>query len=264
MSVPAFRFAPSPNGELHLGHAYSALLNEHMAGKAGGRLLIRIEDIDTLRCTAELTQRALDDLAWLGLTWEKPVRIQSEHFIDYKAQQERIAERGLLYPCFCSRTEIAARSPARDPEGQPLYSGWCRSLSSAEIKSLIAAGTPYAMRIDVAEAVTRTGISAALGWGDVVLERKDIGTSYHMAVVTDDHLQGITHVVRGRDLEAATAIHMLLQRLLEFPSPHYHHHELVGGEKAHKLSKSEGAQSLRALRGQGHTAQDIRRLLGFD
>jgi glutamyl-Q tRNA(Asp) synthetase len=264
MSVPAFRFAPSPNGELHLGHAYSALLNERMAGQARGRFLIRMEDIDTLRCTANLARRALDDLAWLGLTWEKPVRTQSEHFIDYKTQQERLAEIGLLYPCFCSRTDIATRSPGRDPEGQPLYSGRCRSLSGAETQSRIAAGESHALRMDMAAAVARTGISAALGWGDVVLARKDIGTSYHMAVVTDDHLQGISHVVRGRDLEAATSIHLVLQRLLEFPSPHYHHHELVGGENGYKLSKRESAQSLRALREEGVSAKEIRRRSGFD
>ncbi len=263
MSVPAFRFAPSPNGELHLGHAYSALLNERMAREAGGRFLIRIEDIDTLRCTAELTRRVLHDLAWLGLDWECPVRIQSEHLSEYRAQQERLAQMGLLYPCFCTRSDIAANGKGRDPEGQPLYSGVCRSLSNAEIESRIALDMPHVMRIDMKAAVARTGISATLSWGDVVLVRKDIGTSYHMAVVTDDHMQGITHVVRGHDLEAATSIHLLLQRLLGFNSPHYHHHELIGNDLGRKLSKSEGAKSLRALRDEDAAVKDIRRLLGF-
>lgn len=261
MSVSAFRFAPSPNGELHLGHAYSALLNERMASEMGGRFLVRIEDIDTLRCTADLTRRVLDDLGWLGLRWEQPVRIQSEHFGDYRAQQERLIQMGLLYPCFCSRKDIAANGGGRDPEGQPLYSGLCRALPQAE-RARRASNEPFAMRIDMEAAMGRAGISAAV-WGDVVVARKDIGTSYHMAVVTDDRSQGITHVVRGRDLEAATPIHLLLQRLLRFPSPHYHHHELIGGETGYKLSKSDGAKSLRALREEGLTAKDIRRMLGF-
>jgi len=264
MNQPAFRFAPSPNGELHLGHAYSALLNERMAREAGGRFLVRIEDIDTLRCTAELTQRVLADLAWLGLNCEQPVRIQSEHFADYRAQQKRLADMGLLYPCFCTRRDIARSGMARDPEGQPLYPGICRALQASEIELRRVKGEPHAMRLDMGRAATRTGIHEAAVWGDVVIARKDIGTSYHMAVVTDDHLQGITHVVRGRDLEAATPIHLLLQRLLGFTSPHYHHHELIGGEKGHKLSKSEGAKSLRALREESVGAKDIRHLLGFE
>jgi glutamyl-Q tRNA(Asp) synthetase len=264
MSVPAFRFAPSPNGELHLGHAYSALLNERMAREGGARFLVRVEDIDTLRCTGELTRRMLEDLAWLGLVWEQPVRIQSEHFVCYKVQQKRLLEMGLLYPCFCSRAEVAAESETFDPEGQPNYSGACRSLSASEIDQRTAEGKPRAMRIDMKAAATRTGISSACVWGDVVMVRKDIGTSYHIAVVTDDHLQGITNVVRGRDLEAATPIHLLLQRLLGLPSPSYHHHDLIGDETGDKLSKSKGAKSLRSLRSEGHRAQDIRRLLGFD
>ena len=263
MSIPAFRFAPSPNGELHLGHAYSALLNERMAREAGGRFHVRIEDIDTLRCTAELSRRVLEDLGWLGLGWKEPVRVQSEHFADYKAQQERLFQMGLLYPCFCSRSDKAANSLGRDPEDQPLYSGRCRSLAGADTKRRITSGEPHAMRIDIIAAVARAGISEALVWGDFVIVRKDIGTCYHVAVVTDDHLQGITHVVRGRDLEGATPIHLLLQRLLGFASPHYHHHELIGGETGHKLSKSEGSKSLRALREEGVTAKDIRRMLGF-
>ncbi len=264
MSVPAFRFAPSPNGELHLGHAFSALLNERMARETGGRFIIRIEDTDTLRCTAELTRRVLAELTWLGLAWEQPVRIQSQHLADYRAQQKRLAEMGLLYPCFCSRGDIARSGLAHDPEGQPLYPGTCRALTASEIELRVAEGKPYALRIDMAKAAARTGIHNAAVWGDVIIARKDIGTSYHMTVVTDDHLQGITHVVRGRDLEAATPVHLMLQRLLGFPSPHYHHHELIQDQTGGKLSKSGGAKSLRALREEGVTAKDIRRTLGFD
>jgi glutamyl-Q tRNA(Asp) synthetase len=262
MSAPAFRFAPSPNGELHLGHAYSALTNAEMARAAGGRFLIRIEDIDVIRCTRALADAALADLAWLGLSWEQPVRFQSEHLDDYQRQQARLEEMGLLYPCFCSRREIAAAADhtLRDPEGQPLYPGTCRHLGAPEIARRIAAGEPHALRLDMAEA---SDDPAARAWGDVVLVRKDIGTSYHLAVVTDDHLQGISHVVRGQDLEAATAIHVTLQRLLGFATPHYHHHKLIGDETGRKLSKSEGATSLRRLRADGVTAADIRAALGF-
>ncbi|MGQ0484635.1 MAG: tRNA glutamyl-Q(34) synthetase GluQRS [Hyphomicrobiales bacterium] len=277
MSVAAFRFAPSPNGELHLGHAYSALLNARMAAECGGRFLIRIEDIDTVRCTAQLTALALADLAWLGLTWEQPVRVQSRHMNDYAGAQRRLAELGLLYPCFCSRKDVAApgADPPRDPEGQPLYSGACRRLAPSEIGDRMAGGIPHAMRLDMRLAQSRLASPLTFEekaqtvaadpslWGDVVLARKDIGTSYHLAVVTDDCLQGVSHVVRGRDLHAATAIHRLLQDLLGLPAPHYHHHELIGDETGRKLSKSAGDISLRALREQGVSAAAIRRALGF-
>jgi glutamyl-Q tRNA(Asp) synthetase len=277
MSLPAFRFAPSPNGELHLGHAYSALLNARMAAECGGRFLIRIEDIDTVRCTAELTARALADLAWLGLTWEEPVRVQSEHLNDYAQAQSRLADMGLLYPCFCSRKDIAAQgaNEPRDPEGQPLYPGTCRRLAAAEIGDRMARGIPCTMRLDMHLAQSRLaapltfeekGTTVAADparWGDVVLARKDIGTSYHIAVVTDDALQDISHVVRGQDLFAATAIHRMLQELLGLPAPDYHHHRLIGDETGRKLSKSAGDVSLRALRGQGVSAAAIRRTLGL-
>lgn len=277
MSVPAFRFAPSPNGALHLGHAYSALLNARMAAERGGRFLIRIEDIDTMRCTAELTARTLADLAWLGLTWEQPVRVQSGHLNDYAEAQRRLAELGLLYPCFCSRKDIAVQGAdaPRDPEGQPLYSGTCRKLAPSEIGDRMARNIPYAMRLDMRLAQTRLASALTFEekgqtiaadpslWGDVVLARKDIATSYHIAVVSDDALQGISHVVRGRDLYAATAIHRLLQELLSLPAPHYHHHELIGDETGRKLSKSAGDISLRALYEQGISADAIRRALGF-
>jgi glutamyl-Q tRNA(Asp) synthetase len=262
MSVPVFRFAPSPNGALHLGHAYSALLNARMARDAGGRFLVRIEDIDTIRCTPALVRQALEDLAWLGLAWEEPVRIQSRHSADYHAMQRRLADMGLLYPCFCSRKNIEAHATGvADPEGQPLYPQTCRRLSAADIAERLARGEPHALRLDMAVA---TSDPAALAWGDVVLARKDIGTSYHIAVVTDDALQGVTHVVRGRDLEPATAIHTLLQKLLGLPTPHYHHHALITDRAGAKLSKSRGSRALRALRDEGATPEAVRRSLGFD
>ena len=277
MSLPAFRFAPSPNGELHLGHAYSALLNASLAAQYDGRFLIRIEDIDTTRCTADLAARALANLAWLGLAWEEPVRVQSRHMDDYDGMQKRLADMGLLYPCFCTRKDIAADAAgnSRDPEGQPLYPGTCRGLAASEIEDRIAQGIPHALRLDMKLALSRLATLSSFveqgkivaadpaAWGDVVLVRKDIGTSYHIAVVTDDALQGISHVVRGRDLYAATAIHRLLQELLGLPAPHYHHHDLIGDETGRKLSKSAGDTSLRALRAQGVGAADIRRALGF-
>lgn len=262
MATPAFRFAPSPNGALHLGHAYSALLNARLAAEAGGRFLVRIEDIDTLRCTPTLAEAALADLAWLGLRWEEPVRVQSRHMAEYRAQQQRLASMGLLYPCFCSRKDSAAVADPnrRDPEGQPLYPGTCRHLPPGTIAARLAAGDAHALRLDMQAA---SEDAAARAWGDVVLVRKDIGTSYHIAVVTDDYLQAITHVVRGRDLEAATAIHVVLQKLLGFATPHYRHHDLISDALGRKLSKSEGAKSLASLRAEGVSAADIRAALGF-
>ena len=263
MPVPAFRFAPSPNGELHLGHAYSALLNARLAEDRGGRFLVRIEDIDTNRCLPALAARALDDLAWLGLAWEQPVRVQSEHFEYYGRMRQRLMNMDLLYPCFCSRKEIAGAAAGTDPEDQPLYSGSCRRLAKSELQRRLAAGLACSWRIDMAAACRQASSYEAERWGDVILVRKDIATSYHIAVVADDALQGITHVVRGRDLLEATSIHILLQALLGFPQPHYHHHGLIAGTSGHKLSKSKGAPSLRSLRLDGVTAKDIRTALGF-
>ena len=268
MTVPAFRFAPSPNGELHLGHAYSALLNERLAREAGGRFLVRIEDIDTVRCTSLLAAQALEDLEWLGLSWETPVRYQSQHLATYAAQQDRLKDLGLLYPCFCTRKQIAERSAGLDldPEGQPVYDGWCRVLTARVAQGRMAQGAAPAMRINMAATYPQLPGSLVPGlrrWGDVVLVRKDIGTSYHIAVVTDDTLQNITHVVRGQDLEAAAAIHILLQLLFGMPRPEYIHHNLISGETGEKLSKSKGSKSLRSLRAEGVTARAIRRALGF-
>jgi glutamyl-Q tRNA(Asp) synthetase len=284
MSV--FRFAPSPNGFLHLGHAYSAFLNADMARAAGGRLLLRIEDIDTTRCRPEFETAIDEDLAWLGLTWERPVRRQSEHGADYHAALDRLAAMGLVYPSFESRAEIARQVAAReqaapdrmwprDPDGAPLYPGEARSLAVEDRERRIAAGAPYALRLDMAAALARlpslswreagTEIAAdPAAWGDVILARKDTPASYHLAVVIDDAAQGVTEIVRGRDLFHATSVHRLLQVLLDLPEPRYRHHALILDDKGEKLSKSTQATGLRVLRAQGVTPQDIRRRIGLD
>jgi glutamyl-Q tRNA(Asp) synthetase len=287
MSSPVFRFAPSPNGYLHLGHALSALLNFEMARAAGGTLLLRIEDIDTARCRQEYEQAIYEDLAWLGITWEEPVRRQSAHLDDYRAALARLDRLGLIYPSFESRSEIAALATARagrapwprDPDGAPLYPGNARSLSLAERRRRLAAGEPYALRLDMAAAIARTGAlsweetgegskvgtvaAAPEQWGDVVLARKDTPTSYHLSVVLDDALQGVTHVVRGQDLFWSTSVHRLLQALLELPAPRYYHHRLILDADGEKLSKSTRATGLRALREAGASPLDVRRMIGL-
>lgn len=258
---PVFRFAPSPNGELHLGHAYSALLNARLARESGGRLLLRIEDTDLTRCRPAFVDGIYRDLAWLGLRWEEPVRIQSDHFADYAAELQRLWEAGAIYPCFCSRRAAQGAALAvTDPEGQPLYGGTCRGLPRAEAAERIAAGMQHGWRIDMAAA----GDAPAAVWGDVMIAKMRVGSCYHIAVVTDDALQGITHVVRGQDMEAATPVHRLLQRLLGLPTPAYHHHPLIRDAAGRKLSKSERSTGLAALRAQGVTPERIRRDLGFD
>ncbi|HEX2556231.1 MAG TPA: tRNA glutamyl-Q(34) synthetase GluQRS [Microvirga sp.] len=289
MTQPVFRFAPSPNGRLHLGHAYSALLNADLARRWGGRLLLRIEDIDVTRCRPAYEAGVYEDLAWLGLAWERPVRRQSEHFDAYRAAFAPLVATGLAYPCFCSRSDIARAVAAtegaapwpRDPDGAPRYPGTCRTLPRASAEARIARGEPHAWRLDMAAALLEApgphsyrgfdpeGATAPVAadpsrWGDAVLVRKEIPTSYHLSVVVDDALQGITHVVRGTDLEAATDLHVLLQALLGLPTPLYHHHGLVRDPEGDKLSKSAGSQSLADLRGQGIDAGAIRRRLGFD
>jgi glutamyl-Q tRNA(Asp) synthetase len=287
MSRPVFRFAPSPNGYLHLGHALSALINFEMARAAGGRLLLRIEDIDRSRCRPEYEAAIYQDLAWLGISWEEPVRRQSAHFDDYRAALARLDRLGLLYPSFESRSEIAELVAARealapwprDPDGAPLYPGDARALSLAERRRRMASGKPYALRLDMSAAIARTGplnwseidfggesrtvAAAPAMWGDVVLARKDTPTSYHLAVVVDDARQGVTHVVRGQDLFQSTGVHRLLQALLELPAPHYHHHRLVLDADGQKLSKSTRATALRALRDGGASPADIRRMIGL-
>ncbi len=284
-----FRFAPSPNGYLHLGHALSALLNADMARTAGGRPLLRIEDIDRSRCRPEYEAAIFEDLAWLGLVWEAPVRRQSEHFVEYQAALDRLATMGLVYPSFESRAEIArlvaAREQAgpwpRDPDGAPLHPGTAKLLSPAERARRIAAGEPYALRLDMAAALDRAGPLAwtetgagpdgktgtvpahPAQWGDVVLGRKETPTSYHLSVVVDDALQGVTHVVRGHDLFRSTGVHRLLQALLDLPAPTYHHHRLILDADARKLAKSTRSTALRELRAQGLVAADIRNLVGL-
>ncbi len=287
---PVFRFAPSPNGELHLGHAFSALVAYDMAKRTGGRFLLRIEDIDIGRCRPEFEAQILEDLTWLGLEWEEPVRRQSEHFETYREAVAKLEAMGLLYPCFATRKEIAEavakKGPhALDPEGAPLYPGLYRDVDTNEIKSLKASGAPHALRIDISRAIEvaakRTGepmsfleIDAEWSsperqaadparWGDAVIARKDVPTSYHLAVVVDDALQGVTHVVRGQDLYAATDIHRLLQILLDLPEPTYHHHRLILDDTGQKLAKSRKDESLKALREAGVSWEEIRRMVGL-
>lgn len=286
---PVFRFAPSPNGYLHLGHALSALINADMARAAGGRLLLRIEDIDAARCRPQYETAIYADLAWLGITWERPVWRQSEHTDDYRAALARLDALGLIYPSFESRAEIAmmvagrdakGRWP-RDPDGVPLYPGNAKALPQAE-RARRMASEPYALRLDMAAAVTRAGAltwqEAGAGpagetgsiaadpaiWGDVILARKDAPASYHLAVTVDDAAQGVTDVVRGADLFHATGVHRLLQALLGLAEPRYHHHGLILDADGKKLSKSTAATGLHELRAQGATAADIRRRVGLD
>ena len=286
---PVFRFAPSPNGYLHLGHAFSALLNFDAARRTGGRFLLRIEDIDAARCRPEFEAAIYEDLAWLGIGWELPVRRQSEHLAEYRDALEKLASQGLVYPGFESRAEIAklvaqreAAGPwPRDPDGAPLYPGAAKLLSSNQRERLRESGAAYALRLDMAAARARAGdlgwIESGEGpegeagavaarpeaWGDVILARKETPTSYHLSVVLDDALQGVTEVVRGQDLFWSTSVHRLLQSLLGLPQPAYRHHRLILDGAGRKLSKSTEATGLRELRAAGATPADIRRLLGL-
>lgn len=278
------RFAPSPTGFLHLGTAHSALFAERAARAAGGRFLLRIEDIDRTRCRPEFTAAIFDDLAWLGLRWEEPVRVQSAHFGDYRAALARLAAMDLVYPCFCTRAEIVAEIAAAggaphpaDPHGAdgPLYPGTCRRLSPGERAARLARGDDHALRLDSAKAIAQAG---PLRWhdrarglqaarpellGDAVLARKDTPTSYHLAVTVDDHLQGVTLVTRGEDLFAATHLHRLLQALLGLATPDYHHHRLLTGADGRRFAKRDRALTLRALRDAGRTPAEVRALAGF-
>jgi len=281
MPKPLLRFAPSPNGPLHLGHALSALVTWDAAQKLGGTALLRIEDIDTARCRPEFVAALFEDLGWLGLEWPEPVLLQSERFEIYAAAANRLRAMDLLYPCFCSRSDIAQNATGTDPDGAPLYPGTCRHLSNAERIERLERGDAVQFRLDTEAAMARAGMLtfSVVGptvldrpqiryakperWGDVVLQRKDMPTSYHLGVVVDDAAQGITHVTRGRDLEAATDIHVLLQMLLGLPTPIYFFHRLLLGDDGQKLSKSKGSQSLADLRAQGWTPDDVRRAVGF-
>jgi glutamyl-Q tRNA(Asp) synthetase len=289
MSTPVFRFAPSPNGYLHLGHAFSALINHDMASAAGGRLLLRIEDIDAARCRPQFEAAIFEDLGWLGVTWAADVRRQSQHLQTYRAALERLEAQGLIYPSFESRAEIvrlvAEREQEapwpRDPDGAPLYPGNAKHLARAERDKRIASGAPFALRLDMERALAQAGAlewqetgrgpagetgtiaAAPQAWGDVVLARKETPTSYHLAVVVDDALQGITHVVRGEDLFRSTSLHRLLQVLLGLPAPTYHHHSLILDTDGNKLSKSTQATGLRELRARGAAPGEIRKLVGL-
>lgn len=289
MPPPVVRFAPSPNGFLHLGHAYSALLNAEAARRSGGRFLLRIEDIDATRCRPEFEAAIHEDLAWLGIAWETPVRRQSEHLAAYREALGRLDAMGLLYPSFESRAEIARLVAAReasglwprDPDGAPLYPGDAKSLA-AEARALrLRSGAPYALRLDMAAACRRAGdlrwtevgsgpegetgevVAQPQAWGDVILARKETPTSYHLSVVIDDALQGVTHVVRGQDLFRSTGVHRLLQSLLGLPVPTYRHHGLIRDAAGAKLSKSTAATGLRELRAAGVTPAEVRRRVGL-
>jgi glutamyl-Q tRNA(Asp) synthetase len=276
---PVFRFAPSPTGRLHLGHAYSALLNEAVARQAGGLLLLRIEDIDGGRARPEFAQGLIEDLAWLGVRFDGVTRRQSEHFPLYRAARDRLAAAGLLFRCRCTRADIAdatrllREETPRDPEGAPLYPGTCRMRQPGPCE-LVAerlymraalAAEPGPLGFHVMDEAGEAGwrVADPGRWGDVVIMRKDTPTSYHLACVVDDAAQGVTHVVRGADMEAATDVHVLLQRLLGLPTPVYRFHRLLLDADGRKLSKSRGSASLADLRAQGVTAAEIRARLGF-
>lgn len=273
------RFAPSPTGHLHLGHAHSALFGWRAAMAPQGRFLLRIEDIDPQRCRPEFERDLMEDLAWLGLSWDGPVRRQSDHLDDYRAALRRLHDMGVVYPCFCTRKDIAAEiaragHAPHGPDG-PLYPGICRTLPASERADRMAAGQAYAWRLDMAAAAGLTGplrwLDHGRGWqaatpeilGDVVLARKDTPTSYHLSVTVDDDLQGVTLVTRGEDLFFATHLHRLLQALLGLRVPEWHHHGLLTNGRGERLAKRDRAQTLRSLREAGHTPAEVRALAGF-
>jgi glutamyl-Q tRNA(Asp) synthetase len=287
---PVFRFAPSPNGYLHLGHAYSALLNFDLARRYGGRFLLRIEDIDPTRCKPEFEAAIHEDLGWLGISWETPVRRQSQHFIDYRRAIERLVGLGLVYPNFESRAAFASRVAQqetagtpwpRDPDGAPRYPGVATSLTPDQRARPVKSAALPALRLDMAAACACAGdlgwIEQGEGpggetgavearpdaWGDAVLARRETPTSYHLSVVIDDALQGVTEVVRGQDLFWSTSLHRLLQALLGLPQPVYRHHRLILDSDGRKLSKSTAATGLRELRAAGAAPADIRRVVGL-
>ena len=275
------RFAPSPTGLLHPGHAYSALKAFDFARENGGRFLLRIEDIDFTRCRPEYEEQLIADLAWLGLEWEQPVRRQSEHLAEYAKLAGDLEQRGFLYPCFCTRKEILAEIERAGgaPHGSegPVYPGTCRGLSADERSVRRERGDDFAMRLDLAKALESCGDD--LFWedrkkgrqaaapdllGDAVLVRKDIGTSYHLAVCCDDALQGVTHIVRGVDLFESTHLHRVIQALSGFPVPQYVHHQLIRDEKGKRLAKRDESVTLKSLREAGKSPEEVRRGLGFD
>jgi glutamyl-Q tRNA(Asp) synthetase len=290
---PILRFAPSPNGYLHLGHAYSALMTHGMAQAIGGTMLLRIEDIDLNRSKPEFVAAIFEDLRWLGLNWPEPVMRQSDRFAAYAQAFERLVQMGLVYPCFCSRTEVAEQADGTDPDGAPRYGGKCRGISREVALGRIANGERAAWRIEMGKALATQVLPLEChehepfltvsnehritlderhltvrrlhpeDWGDAVIVRKDTPTSYHLSVVVDDAAQAVSHVTRGRDLYRATDLQVLLQKLLDLPTPIYAHHELIRDEGDKKLSKSKGAPALSSLREAGVTAEEVRRRVGF-
>ena len=284
------RFAPSPTGQLHLGHAYSALTVFEAARKAGGRFLLRIEDIDTIRCREAFEAGIFEDLAWLGLSWATPVRRQSEHFAEYFAAIESLAARGLVYRCFKTRKDVmeeigrAPHHPGEGPDGI-IYPGPSEPMSADEETSRIAAGEPFAWRLSMNAVVDELGDLSRLKFdetgegpngetgtcavqpdhiGDVILARKDIGTSYHIAVTLDDADQKISHVIRGQDLFFATSLHRILQELLALPAPTYQHHDLLAGEDGARFTKRDKSETLASLRAAGVEPADIRKQFGIN
>ena len=273
------RFAPSPTGFLHLGHAYSALFAEKAARAEGGKFLLRIEDIDRGRCRLEFESAIKEDLRWLGLNWDSVVIRQSDRFDLYKKALSNLSTRHLIYPCFCTRKEIQAElmRSGNAPHGLdgPVYPGTCRSRSAEERKQKINRGEPYALRLDVAKASDEVGtltfhdgqygevsVDPTIG-GDIILSRKDTPASYHLAVTVDDAAQGVTLVTRGRDLFAASHVHRLLQALLDLPVPEYHHHRLITDSAGRRFAKRDQAVTLAALRAEGHSPQDLREMVGL-
>jgi len=274
------RFAPSPTGRLHLGHAHAALFAWTLARQAGGRFLVRLEDIDSTRCRPEYAAAALEDLAWIGLDWDAPVRVQSAHFAAYRSALDTLAARGLLYPCFCTRADIAREvaASANAPHGPdgPLYPGTCRALPAAAAARRVAAGAPHALRLDMNAALAAVPgplrvddlLAGAVAadpaiFGDVVLARKDSPASYHLCATHDDALQGVTLVTRGADLLAAAHLHRLLQALFGWPAPEYAHHALLTDVAGRRLAKRDGAPTIASLREAGHAAAAVRAMAGF-
>ena len=286
MVLEVTRFAPSPTGFLHLGHAFAAFYAADLAAQGGGRFLVRIEDTDRTRARAEFEDAIFEDLAWLGLTWDQPVRRQSEHFADYAKALETLDGMGCVYPCFCTRKEIEAEFAAsvnapHGPDG-PIYPGTCRAVSPAERAQRLARGEQHAWRLDVAKALAQVAASLTLEelgggpngergtiavkadlFGDFVLARKDAPASYHLAVVVDDASQGVTMVTRGNDLFAAAHVHRLLQALLKLPVPRYSHHRLVLDAEGKRLAKRDQATTLKHLRADGWTPARVREVLGL-
>jgi glutamyl-Q tRNA(Asp) synthetase len=270
------RFAPSPTGYLHLGHAHSALAGWRRARAVGGRFLLRLEDIDPVRCRPEFAEAIQDDLRWLGVGWDGAVRVQSRHMAEYRAVLDALSARGLLYPCFCTRADIAqAITAPHGPDGAPTYPGICRDLPAESRAARIADGVPYALRLNMARAVAQCGplfftelgegaiVCDPAAFGDIVIARKDAPASYHLCVTHDDAVQGVTLVTRGIDLKPATHLHRLLQALMGWPAPFYAHHKLLTDAAGRRLAKRDRAATLRDLRMSGATPEEVRALAGW-